>query len=570
MKSERVMNQRAALLGALLLTACGPGAHVHNHVPSSREFHSVKVTIIGTNDLHGRMRNLPAFAGYVANLRRARAAEQGAVLLLDGGDMFQGTLESNMDEGAPIVDAYNAIGYTAAAIGNHEFDYGPVGTAITKDPSADPQGALKARASQAKFPFLNSNVTENGSNLAWPNVRPRMLFKIAGVRIGVVGGTTDETPRTTAAPNFAGLEMKPLIETIGEQASLLRKEGADVVVAVMHAGGTCKKFDDAADLGTCDSTSEVSKLANALPQGLVDVIVGGHTHHAIAHRLNGTAVIESWSGGRAFGRVDLIVNVDARRVTAQTIFPPRSICQNQKEDHDGSCSPGEYEGAPVVENAGVKEIVDRAISRASQKRDEPLGITALTTIARAYAAESPLGNLVVDMIRASTKGADVAVMNGGGLRANLPKGPLTYGHVYEVLPFDNQLVTLKLKARAVAAMVRRSLLGSHGIVSISGVMAKAECRGKKLWVTLERSSGGAIEDDTELTVVMSDFMAQDEGGVFGKHPAAEALQTDRPLQREAVVEALKRRGPTLQVDASIFDAAHRRLDAPSKRPVQCP
>ncbi len=106
------------------------------------------LTIIGTNDLHGQIARLPILAGFVANVRAARAADGGGVLLLDGGDMFQGTLESNLGEGADVVRAYNAIGYTATAIGNHEFDYGPVGPAATAKDGEDPRGALKARASE--------------------------------------------------------------------------------------------------------------------------------------------------------------------------------------------------------------------------------------------------------------------------------------------------------------------------------------------------------------------------------------------------------------------------------------
>ena len=94
---------------------------------------TVTLSIVGTNDLHGAIvpregrGGLATFAGFVENLRAARARDGGAVLVIDAGDMFQGTLESNLNEGAAIVDAYNTIGYTAAAIGNHEFDFGPVG-----------------------------------------------------------------------------------------------------------------------------------------------------------------------------------------------------------------------------------------------------------------------------------------------------------------------------------------------------------------------------------------------------------------------------------------------------------
>ena len=116
---------------------------------------AITLTIIGTNDLHGALSRLPLIAGHIANVRAARAADGGGVLLVDAGDLFQGTLESNIAEGADVVRAYNQMGYAASAVGNHEFDYGPEGPAVTvKSIEEDPRGALKARVKEAKFPFL--------------------------------------------------------------------------------------------------------------------------------------------------------------------------------------------------------------------------------------------------------------------------------------------------------------------------------------------------------------------------------------------------------------------------------
>jgi 5'-nucleotidase len=118
----------------------------------------VTLSIVGTNDLHGHLEVLPAFSGYLESLRAARAAEGGGVVLLDGGDMFQGTLESNLAEGAPIVEAYAALGYDAVTIGNHEFDYGPAGERATPREGDDPRNALRARVAEAPFPFLSANL----------------------------------------------------------------------------------------------------------------------------------------------------------------------------------------------------------------------------------------------------------------------------------------------------------------------------------------------------------------------------------------------------------------------------
>src|SRR5438552_10278475 len=141
----------------------------------------ITISVIATTDLHGGVLQrgerggLALLGGYLRNLRAARARNGGAVLLVDSGDMFQGTLESNLNEGAAVVRAYNGLGYAAAAIGNHEFDFGPAGPKVTPEqPGDDPRGALKARAAEARFPFLAANIIDNatGQPVAWRNVKP--------------------------------------------------------------------------------------------------------------------------------------------------------------------------------------------------------------------------------------------------------------------------------------------------------------------------------------------------------------------------------------------------------------
>src|SRR6187549_3062659 len=107
------------LIVALLLAGC-PKKDAAQRPPPRVAHGSVTISIVGTNDLHGAVDRLPILAGYVANLRAARAADGGAVLLIDAGDMFQGTLESNLNEGASVIAAYNALGYAASAVGNHD------------------------------------------------------------------------------------------------------------------------------------------------------------------------------------------------------------------------------------------------------------------------------------------------------------------------------------------------------------------------------------------------------------------------------------------------------------------
>ncbi|HZI16172.1 MAG TPA: bifunctional metallophosphatase/5'-nucleotidase, partial [Myxococcus sp.] len=176
----------------------------------------VRLTLVGINDFHGQVEphrhplkdgqvveegGAALLAGYLARLR---ADNPEGVLLVDAGDLFQGTLASNLTEGAVVIDVYNHLGFAAAAIGNHEFDYGPVGPASTATrPGEDPLGALKARIRQAKFPLLSVNIREaaTGKRPAWLGGDGTHLVTLKGVKVGLMGLTTESTPDTTHPVN---------------------------------------------------------------------------------------------------------------------------------------------------------------------------------------------------------------------------------------------------------------------------------------------------------------------------------------------------------------------------------
>src|SRR5262249_1203085 len=156
-------------------------------------------------------------------------------------------VESNMVEGGSVVRAYNALRYTAAAVGNHEFDYGPTGEAPTPRSAADdPRGALRQRAIEARFPLLAANILD-GRTKRPPkseNISPSMTTTVAGVRVGISGVSTEDTLHATIAANVVGLEIAPLLEAIVKEASRLRKRGVDIVIVTAHAGGECHDFSD--------------------------------------------------------------------------------------------------------------------------------------------------------------------------------------------------------------------------------------------------------------------------------------------------------------------------------------
>ena len=403
------------------------------------------LSLIGTNDLHGGVLEengrggLALLDGYISNLRAARQQDGGAVLLLDAGDLFQGTLESNLTEGAVVVDAYNTIGYQAVTIGNHEFDYGPVGSAtIPGGPGDDPRGALKARLSQSHFPWVASNLVETatGKPVQLPNVAPSTLLAVNGVKIGVVGLITGVALTATIAANVKDLTVAPLDRALIDEATRLRSAGATIVIGIAHAGGTCRDTSNPSDLSSCDPRSEIFEVAHAIPPGLVDAIVGGHRHLLLAHDVNGIPIIESGSSGREFGRIDFVVDRATGRAVSHRVFPPRELCAREAPGGQGCApasapdgEPAQYEGRPVVPSARIAKVLEPAIARAAELKERPLGKSWLTApfVRGTAGSQGSVGDLEADWMRALVPGADLAITNSGGLRANLPEGPLTYG-----------------------------------------------------------------------------------------------------------------------------------------------
>ncbi|MEZ4314867.1 MAG: bifunctional UDP-sugar hydrolase/5'-nucleotidase, partial [Polyangiaceae bacterium] len=435
----------------------GPGTGpAGSGTAAAGEATSVQITVVGTSDLHGRLSTLPLLGGYVDVLR---GKNPGGVVLVDAGDMFQGTLESNANEGEAVIAAYRKLAYDAVAIGNHEFDYGPVGPASVpvKKPkdgeNNDPRGAIKARAAQAEgaFPMLSANILEDGKALSWRNVAPSVTVVKRGVSVGIIGVSTMGTPSTTIAANVQDITMKPVAKAIEDEAKALRASGVKVIVVAAHAGGACTDNDAPADLSSCEKDSEIFEVARALPAGTVQVIVAGHTHKAIAHEVNGIAIVQSNAYGTALGRVDLTVDRATGEVTRTEIHPPEPVKSGNK-----------LEGATVWPAAAVEEVILPAVDLAAAKRAEGLNTVLSAPFPAKYREESALGNMVTSLLLEAVPGADIAVANGGGLRAELPAGELSYGALYDALPFDNRVARLWMKAPALQETTVNNHPGPRG------------------------------------------------------------------------------------------------------------
>ncbi len=569
------------ILPILVGVACSqPPARQQGPRPTPRPRQgSVTLTIIGTNDLHGALARLPLVAGFLTNVRALRASDGGGVLVVDAGDMFQGTLESNITEGVDVVRAYNQMGYNAAAIGNHEFDFGPEGPAVTAASiDDDPRGALKARAHEAKFPLVSANIVDKQSNsrIKWPNMPASTIVEVAGIKVGIIGASTESTPFTTMPANFADLAISAPAAAITEEAKALREQGARVIVVTAHIGSKCKDLDHPNDVSSCEQNEELFRMIGDLPKGVVDVIVAGHTHAGMAHRISDIAVIESYSSGRAFGRVDLRLAPDGH-VTSAKIFKPQAICAGEGEGEGtmitvADCKPGSYEGKPVIADPAVQKIVDDALAHAGTRRGEKLGVTLTQAVTKAYGGESAEGNLFCDLMLVARPDAQVALTNGGGLRADMPAGDLTYGVLFEAMPFDNRFAIVDVKGSHLRKLVSGNLQRGGAILSWGGLAARARCKANKLEVTVT-VAGKPLVDTASYKLVTSDFLASGGDGLIGrlKLPDGSVKMTD-VIIRDAMADALRKwKGtPKATLDpAQLYSPMKKRMDYEGARPVEC-
>ncbi|HEX9104228.1 MAG TPA: 5'-nucleotidase C-terminal domain-containing protein, partial [Polyangia bacterium] len=342
-----------------------------------------------------------------------------------------------------------------------------------------------------------------------------------------------------------------------------RQAGATVGVAVVHAGGNCARsgvVTDAAplDLGGCEVDAESFRLARALAQrrdgGRVDAIFGGHTHQGVTAVVDGIPVLQAYDNGRAFSKLELEVDGKGRPTGHFVAHAPERVQPD------------------VAPDPAVAQAVASDLAEVEQMKARKVGVLLPLGFRRAYRAESPLGNLVADEIRDATH-ADVGLTNGGGLRADLPAGELTYGALFEALPFDNRLATLKLPARSLKQLLARNFAHDKGILSISGIRAHAHCEGGAIAVDLLRSDGQPIADDATLTVGTTDFLANG-GDDFGPTvSAAPASFLESEPIRDVVAADLVRRATAghARLTADLwFDPTKRRIDLPMPKPVVCP
>lgn len=434
-----------------------------------------QIRVLETTDFHGAIlpgardrrtdRAVGGSAVLAAWIEKLRAENPEGTVLLDGGDCFQGTMISNLQFGRPVVEQMNALGYTAFAVGNHEFDW-----------SAD---TLVRRVREMTFAALAANMKERRGNRLPRWVRADTAFVRRGVHVGVVGLSYRATPTVTLAQHVAHLRFEDDSVAAARSVPRLRKEGAGLVFGVGHVPAE-------SDTSRRARSGDLVRLARGVPG--VDAWFGGHSHNQVLDEVNGVPLMIAGSHGQVVAVCDLVFDPVAGRVLER-----RTRLQPTFADE-------------VTPDPAMAERVERWNRDVAPLAAMELGKN-LRTLTRNRNRESALGNLVADAMREAV-GADLALQNSGGLRADLREGVITKGSIYEVMPFDNTLVTMELTGAEIRRVFEEGLRFGR-IAQLSGVRIAFEPGRPELQrvVTLTLASGAALEDARVYKLAVNNFMA---------------------------------------------------------------
>ena len=459
--------------------------------------------VLETTDFHGAIlpgarerRTNRAFGGsavLAAHLERLRDENPEGTLLLDGGDLFQGTMISNLQFGRPVVEQMNALGYAAAAIGNHEFDW-----------SAD---TLERRVDAMRFAALGANLVERRSGHLPRWVRADTVIVRRGVRVGVLGLCYRFTPTVTMARNVAHLRFEDDSTTAARLVPRLRREGkAQVVIGLGHIPAET-------DTARHARGGDLPRLAH-VPG--VDLWLGGHSHNLLLDEVGGVPIMIAGSHGEYVGVCDLVVDPVRSRVIERH---PRLVATYADEVTPDSAMAARVERW----NRGVAPIAATPIGRNAR------------TLTRG-GVESQIGDFVADAMREKVK-ADVGLQNSGGLRADLDEGVVTRGALYEVMPFDNTIFTLDLTGAELRLALEQALQSGR-VTQVSGIAYRFDPSRPALdrVTALTLADGTPVDSARTYHVACNNFMAT--GGDNYDALSKGANRTDTALLVRDAMEAM--------------------------------
>ena len=401
----------------------------------------LRLTVLHTNDHHGRFwpnsdgeYGLAARKTLIDRIRAEVAAAGGHVLLLDGGDINTGVPESDLQDAEPDFKGMNLLGYDASAIGNHEFD--------------KPLAVFEKQRQWAQFPLLAANIYNKTTGRRL--YEPYRVFERGGYRIAVLGLTTDDTHKMVLPTNIANVEFRKPADEAAKLLPELRGAGrADMVIAATHMG----HYSDGRSGVNAPGDVEMARAVKGL-----DLIVGGHSQNPVCmsaenkrndayvpgqpcapDRQNGAWIVQAHEWGKYVGRADFVIDGGKVELLKYQLLPV-NLSQRQA---DGT---RKIYTERIAEDAAVRDFLkpfqDNGAARLTLPVGEAVGVFDGDRN-RVRAQPTNLGVMIARSMQERT-GADLAIMNAGGVRDSLPEGKLTYRDVLKVQPFGNQISLVRL------------------------------------------------------------------------------------------------------------------------------
>jgi len=403
-----------------------------------------KIAILHTNDVHGHVWAFKAADGtmrggfaaqaqLIKKIRKEMEEKGGITLVLSGGDVNTGVPDSDLLSAEPDFRGMNLIGYDGMVLGNHDFDGG-----LDK---------LFQQKAWATFPMLSANVIDKKTKLSL--VEPFVIIERKNVRFGIVGLTTDQLSKLVLPQNVSSLEVTDPVKEAERRLPMLKEKGANILIALTHLGVE----------STGANLNQIATTDNDLAEKVPDfhVIVGGHSHTLLEKgtRVGNTLIVQAGEKGQHLGRVDLEWDSQKLQVVSATAST-----------------------LPIVPSQGEDEAVKNALAPFQEKvakiLDQKIGESRVFLDGereRLRHQETNLGNLICDVLRKKTK-ADIAIYNGGGIRASIQQGPVLLRDVYRALPFRNTVVTATITGKQLKEALETGIKHQHvsgSFLQVSGL-----------------------------------------------------------------------------------------------------
>lgn len=460
----RRLNASFYFAAAFVLTSCATSPA---QLPGT-----VKLTVLHTNDHHGRFwknnndeGGLAARKTLVDSVRAEVGAGGGHTLLLDGGDVNTGIPESDTQDAEPDFKGMKLIGYDAMALGNHEFD--------------KPLPTLAKQMQWAGFPMISANIYKDGQRL----YKSHEIFERGGLKIAVLGLTTDDTKKMTDPLNTVGLEFRRPADEAAALVPELRKQ-AHIVIAATHMG----HYTDGKSGVNAPGDVEMARQVNG-----IDLIVGGHSQNPVCmleqlgasrrndvyvpgaacapDRQNGTWIVQAHEWGKYVGRADFEYTNGQLKLVKYALLPVN--LKRTLKGADGKDTRQTYT-SEIKEDSTMLALLQPFQDNGRAALDAVIGQSdGMLDGSRDNIRSQPTNmGVFIASVMMQKAGADLAIMNAGGVRDAMPAGKLTYKDVLKVQPFGNMLAHVTLSGTELMAYLNvaaKMTAGSGAFAHFAGV-----------------------------------------------------------------------------------------------------